>query len=279
MPAALTLSALRAHDPHGGRGPSHAQRWRCPFCGGRERALSLNEPQGLWKCWRGSCGLSGRLGDLPRFDAREVERRRQEVEREREAHRRKLFASARLHRLRGTLGAAYLARRGIPLHIAQRAGVVWCPWFLGHPAVVFRVRDGAGRVVALQGRYLHTDDPDEKCRSMGDISAGMFETPGAWDGDITLCEGPLDALSLACMGRPALASCGTSLPVWLPEAVAGRMVWLATDNDPMPNPKTGRFAGDEIAERWGAMLEGHAARVERLRPTRGKDWNDEWLCA
>lgn len=268
MPAqALTLASLRAHDPHGGRGSSCNQRWKCPLCGSSERALSVNELEGVYRCWRGSCGAHGRLGDAARFDAREMEQRRREAESLEAGRKRRLWASVRLHGLRGTEGVKYLEGRGIDAGTAARAGVAWCEWFLGHPAVVFRIRDVSGRVVALQGRYLHTDDQGDKCRSIGDISRGVFCTAGAWDGDIVLCEAPIDALSLACMGCPAMATCGTRLPDWMPQATVGRVVRIATDADE---------AGDEAAWKWAVLLRPYAAQVRRTRPTRGKDWNEEW---
>jgi DNA primase len=75
----------------------------------------------------------------------------------------------------------------------------------------------------------------------------------------------MDALSLEEMGYPAMATFGTQLPKWINRLTWWRRVAIATDAD---------AAGDGAAERWAREIQCRG--VQRLRPERGKDWND-WL--
>jgi hypothetical protein len=69
--------------------------------------------------------------------------------------------------------------------------------------------------------------------SVGAISRGLFATPDAWESDLVgLCEAPIDALSLAQSGLPALALAGTqNRPAFLATLLAGRAVVLSLDAD------------------------------------------------
>gem|GEM_PF-3488361 len=107
----------------------------------------------------------------------------------------------------------------------------------GHgPAVVFQFQNPAGTVVAAQGRYLDPpvfDGKAMKMWSVGAIGEGVFWTPGARESNVVgICEAPIDALSLAACGLPAIAMGGTqNQPPFLAEMLAGRKVVLALDND------------------------------------------------
>jgi hypothetical protein len=77
---------------------------------------------------------------------------------------------------------------------------------------VFACQTAAGRVVALQGRFLAPSAGVPKAMSIGAISAGVFATRGALEADaVAIGEAPLDALSLAACGVPALALFGCAL--------------------------------------------------------------------
>ena len=95
----------------------------------------------------------------------------------------------------------------------------------------------------------------------------MFATPGARSttGRLVITEAPIDALSLAVAGVPAIALGGTSWPDWLPSACALRPVVLALDADK---------AGDDGCTRLTGALQAYGATIERWRPSGGKDWND-----
>lgn len=82
---------------------------------------------------------------------------------------------------------------------------------------------------------------------------------------LIVAEAPLDALSLAEAGYPAVALCGTDEPAWLHRICAFRRVLLAFDADE---------AGDRAGERLAPLLSSFGAKCERLRPEGGKDWNE-----
>jgi len=168
--------------------------------------------------------------------------------------------------LAGTLGERYLAKRGIPLAVAARAVVRYSCDFYGRPAVLFPVVDRVGKTVAVQGRYIDGRD-DPKVRTAGQKTLGVFAAVNAVNGALAICEAPIDALSLAACGLPAIAVLGTTWPQWLPVVMAFRRVFLATDAD---------RAGDEAAAALIAQLSSLGARCERLR-SESKDWNEELL--
>jgi hypothetical protein len=189
----------------------------------------------------------------------------------------------------GSPAAAYLAERGIPLAVGLAAQAKYHPDFLGHPAVVFAVRDAAERLVAIHGRYLEPH-VQPKARSLGPISAGAVAVPlagagprltgvspgvldptqvppepGAWATDpLILVEAPIDALSLATAGWAAVAVLGCNLPDWLPPRLAFRHILIGTDAD---------AAGDKAAAEWTRALRPFGVRVDRFRPEGAVDWN------
>jgi hypothetical protein len=194
-----------------------------------------------------------------------------------------------LEPLTGSPAADYLLSRGIPESLAEAARVKYHPtWGRGvtktkngglravsgmGPCVVFPFYGSDDKPVAASGRAIS----GKEHRTYGPKSAGVFATPGALDADpVAVCEAPIDALSLAAAGLPALAVAGCSnLPPWLVKRLAkpaestpagcSRTVYLAHDNDP---------AGEKAAERIGANLP--LIRGVRLCPN-GKDWNADLL--
>jgi len=170
--------------------------------------------------------------------------------------------------LLGTPGADYMASRGICLGHCDAAGVRFDPDWFGRPAVVFPVHNRAGQEVAAQGRYIDGRG-GLKTYTRGPKSLGVFATAGAWDaGALTITEAPIDALSLAVCGFPAIAILGSSYPDWLPKACAFRRVNAAFDADE---------TGDGTTIRLIAEVEPYGADAGRLRPTDSKDWNEENL--
>ena len=169
--------------------------------------------------------------------------------------------------LAGTPGQAYLARRGIPLETAHESGVRWSPRYHKSPAVVFPVRDRTGALVAVQGRRI-SETARPKAVTEGRKTMGAFATLGALAADpAVIVEGPIDALSLALVGVPAVATLGSDLPEWLAWHCSGRRVLVASDADTV---------GEAAAARWIAALVSAGAECARLRPD-GRDWN-EMLC-
>jgi hypothetical protein len=190
----------------------------------------------------------------------------------------------------GGPACGYLEHRGISHVLAHAAGVRFCPNWHGHPAIVFPVyqfpAQGRARcLVAAQGRFIDADGLGQpktrtstsagrtnasqsipKVISAGPISQGVFATPGAWDASVVvLTEAPLDALSLAACGIPALALCGKDLRPWLLPRLAFRPVLLALDAD---------AAGDAAAEKAAILLSPYGGQIIRLRPRGAKDWNE-----
>lgn len=189
--------------------------------------------------------------------------------------------------LAGSIGEKYLKKRGLadaaPLlqgvsqpqdeghsRVLWIGDVAFCPRFYGHPALVFALRDFHGAIVSLHGRYIEHNQP--KSRTVGLKKYAAWASPNAWNTNyvpaIILTEAPLDALSLAVAGFPAVALCGTSAPEWLHRRCAFASVILAFDADE---------AGDAMSLKLQAQLTCFGARCARLRPQGGKDWN-EVLC-
>lgn len=164
--------------------------------------------------------------------------------------------------LSGTPGGLYVARRGIPVSVADAADVLFDTDFGGRPAVLAALRDREDKPVSVHGRYLHTVRGQNKMLTVG-RGGGLISVRGGWRAEpLILVEGLFDALSLATCGWASVATIGRWAP-WLPEVSAGRTVWLAFD--------AGR-PGEADAARYAARL--RESDVRRLPPpTRCKDWN------
>jgi hypothetical protein len=284
-PPALSLAALDAYDPRPA-GAGAERRYCCPLegCRGKpvdrqHQSLCVNVDSGLWVCNR--CTARGKLTERWTQERRSV----QQIRRARARARFALTperppgtaASApllpglleRCRPLPGTPGQRYLVDRGIGLGVAVPARVAFCPDVYGRPAVVFPLHGRAGVVVAVNAR--HTDGRDDpKTHSVGDRSLGVFATANALAAALPLAvvEGPMDALSLAACGVPAVAIVCTRAPHWLRTAAAFRRVLVGLDAD---------TEGDKAAAVLRDELAPFAASVERLRPPVGKDWNDALL--
>ena len=161
-----------------------------------------------------------------------------------------------------TPGQGYVERRGVPLNVAEAAGVRFDADFGGRPAVVVALRDSRGNLASLHGRYLDTRRGQNKMLTVGP-GGGAASLLGGWHAEpLIVVEGLFDALSLAVCGWASIATIGRWVP-WLPAVSAGRTAWLAFDN--------GR-PGDAEARRYTERLTESCVR--RLPPpTRCKDWN------
>lgn len=296
-----TRADFEAHDPDA-RTRGNETRFLCPFptCAGHQnprthRTLCYNEQTGFWHCHR--CDARGQ--DPAKWKPQAAssgfvshrERDRQKM--------RRFFAVpdaivapppseatplpedwrtclGTLGPLAHTPGAAYLEGRGLPADFCARAGVKFAPDYYadkatgkpGRAAVVFPLRGENGRSVAAQGRHLAPDVKPKALTTRGGTNGGLFVTPGALDAPVlVIVEAPIDALTLAFCGLPAVATCGASnFPDRLKHHALGRVVVLAHDSDP---------AGDKATATITARLALAAPRlVVRLRPDRAKDWND-----
>jgi hypothetical protein len=184
---------------------------------------------------------------------------------------------------------AYLATRGLSspdaLALLTASGVRFAPDFgrreatetvkasSGTASVVFPLRDAKGKLIAAQGRFLKPWSSGQKFHTLGDKLSGVFATHGAMEimqkgGPVAIVEAPLDAVTLALAGVPALALCGCNgLPEWLQRKACGRHWLIAFDNDE-------NGAGDRAAEKIGEALRTLGGHVQRLKPTEAKDWNE-----
>ena len=187
-----------------------------------------------------------------------------------------------------TPGAAYLSGRGVPLDVASLAGVRFSRDWFGRASVIFPIRGQSGELIAAQGRRIEpTAKGKPNALTTGPKSRGVFVAP-AFIGDpanggrvwrpldangpgVFICEAPIDALSLAACGFPAVALCGingdaTTGPAWLQLACGLKSVYLAFDADD---------AGDSAARAMSSLLGTYGARCATLRPDDGaKDWNE-----
>ena len=294
----LSLSELHTRDPQHKQNRTECD-CACPFCsngkrpGPTNRTLSYNTKSGAWICHR--CHEKGILTDFQ--DAMETTRPQR-------AHRQlnRLFSLpesktelaadvesgdwkaviASLQPLAMTPGAAYLAGRGIPLDVAQRSRVKYHPSLYGRPAVIFPIYDTQGNLTACNGRYIDNKVDSGGNRELsgrtvnrfeGGLKRGVFTTPGALEAKApVITEAPIDALSLAAAGVPAMALCGVTVREWMAARLAWKTVYLAFDNDPVN--AQGKKPGEEAFHAWEAVLLPFGAHVERLRPSGVKDWND-----
>ncbi|WP_431104610.1 DUF7146 domain-containing protein [Roseateles noduli] len=167
---------------------------------------------------------------------------------------------ARALPLAGTPGKAYVERRGIPLAVADAAGLRFDPDWAGRPAVLVALHDHAGLMVSVHGRYLDTQRGQDKMLTIGP-GGGVVAIGDGWRGEpLILVEGVFDALSLAVCGCSGVATIGRWAP-WLPEVCADRLAWLG-------------FDGNRPGEREAAAYARRLPRVRRLPPpARCKDWN------
>jgi len=317
----LSLEELDAFDPHAPQGARRRFCCPLCGQGkpkdSAHRCLSVESATGLWKCFR--CEASGQLREqwagkigqgrvleqafglrcafalsapltkvaesLPPLASSELPVQVASSPSPREPNA--LSAALRgLQPLGGNRGETYLRERGLPLEVCQNAKVKWTPSWLGRPAVIFPVYDDWGALVAAQGRY--TDGRENpKARTLGSKKGGVFLSGGFWEqirkgAPVIITEAPIDALSLAACGFPALALCGKSgWPNWLPIKCAFKEVILAFDGD---------AAGEDGAAKLLPVLESLGAKVRRVAPQGAKDWNEmlarrgahqmeEWLCA
>ena len=169
---------------------------------------------------------------------------------------------ARAGPLPGTPGQAYVERRGVPLHVAEAAGLRFDADWGGRAAVLVPMRDQDGALTAVHGRYLQTVRGQLKMLTVG-AGGGVVDVLNGWrDEPLILVEGAFDALSLAVCGWSSVATLGRWAP-WLAQTTARRVVWLGFDaNRP----------GEHEAARYVKWLP--EATVHRLLPPpRCKDWS------
>jgi hypothetical protein len=256
----LSLAELESFDR---KAPGHSRnrrRFCCPICGDAKpmdashRCLSVDTMTGGYRCFR--CCATGKLREyLGGAGETRIFTHTGPTKEPTDDKWKRWWALAQP--IADSDGEDYLQQRGAPPGAAIAAGVRYGHWFHdGKPfdAVIFPIKDAKGRLIAAQARSIQGDIKNTR----GPRSLGVFFTTPGRSRRLAIVEGPIDALVLAACGLPAVALLGTSWPSWLPGALAGRDVAIATDADE---------AGDKCAREFGAMLFSW-----RLRPQGGKDW-------
>jgi hypothetical protein len=266
----------------------HERRFCCPLCGDAKprddahRSLCVNSTTGAYFCHR--CGEKGVVKEKrgepvfipkPRRAAAALSRAFK-VEFTSEPVTKDENAAGGIYNeiyaeslpLKDTAGERYLNSRGIPIELAEAAGVRFSTNFYKRPAVIFPIYNRAGNLVAINGRFVDGREAEGKLKTQtaGKKSAGLFVTPGALEAEIVaVCESPIDALSLHLCGLPSVALIGTSAPEWISPALAFKKVAGALDADQ---------AGDEASAPLMVVLRSRGASSVILKPVGGKDWNE-----
>ena len=238
----LTDTELAACKPVAGEG-GHILRALCPYHGSdHQRSLRVQLSSGRFVCF--ACGAWGYL--------EEARQRWREEQQRQAALRRPSTPLRRLPRpqqvapapprplgsrppaparpdlaahlvmfqaaLPGSRGDTYLRQRGIPLELAQRAGVGYAaPGTWPHPArdwkggrVVFPHTTPDGRLVNLYGRAVGTMEQVPKAKRHDHLPGekGYFNAVAlqAGAGPLWVCEGAFDALALLAAGVPRVVA-------------------------------------------------------------------------
>jgi hypothetical protein len=266
----LSLAELESFDHRAPGGNRNRRRFCCPHCGDNKpmdashRCLSVDTTTGGYRCWR--CDAKGKLREYCGGASQtRIFVHIPPAKEETGDYWKPWLAFARP--IRDTPGADYLRRRGVPVDVAEAAGVKFGTWRQPgdhksklFDAVIFPIRNNTGKLIAAQARAIAGDFKNTR----GPKSQGVFFTTPGRSERLAITEAPIDALVLAACGLPAIALLGTTWPAWLPGALTGRNVALAMDADE---------AGDDCARKLGALLYSW-----RFRPTAAKDWAElaEW---
>lgn len=293
---AIARADVEAHDTRAEWRDNARIRTLCPFpaCAGytgpEHRSLSIDTATGLYKCHR--CKAAGKLRDYwEERPATSPARRKQAAalravtapppaapvvnpDKAPPPEAQAKYAAA----FPDSPAETYLEGRGIPAGVAQAHGcgfAVWKEWQPGddgrlecvgeYPRATFPVRTLDGALVAIQGRAVGecpASVPSKKTR--GELKPGVFNPDALRTAAPIITEAPIDALSLAVCGYPAVALMGTTVRPWLSSAFPlGCTVYLGTDADD---------AGDKAAGELNRVI--RLSRCERLRPPEPwKDWN------
>lgn len=275
----------------------------CAFHQEKSASMRLNDARGTYHCF--GCGASGDIvqlvmhlqgldfmgamrwlgaADLPDVDPADRIRAAEEDA----AQRAQAVADARLMWDRcvdpaGTPAETYLRHcRGVTMDLppAVRFGVVPTSrdehgqWKRPYPALVLSVIDNAGDVVGLQRVFLRDDGRDKRWGKKSKLSLGRprgaaVRLQAGISGEVVMCEGPEDGLSLA-QGLPdctVWVALGTAM---MPEIVMPpslRAITIAGQND-----AAGRAAVEAARVRF--VEQGIAVRL--MYPDAAfKDWNDQ----
>lgn len=177
----------------------------------------------------------------------------------------------------GTPAETYLRWRGITIDAPLSLRYAALPYGRGGkaiPCLVCCVSSPEGPLQGIQRIFLAPDgrgkaDVPAPKLSLGKVSGGAIRLAALDGGELVVCEGPEDGLSLLqVLGRPVWVAAGASmLPAMrIPDTV--RMVAIGGDGD-----EPGRVAARKAAEAFARR--GVTARV--FFPAAGKDFNQELM--
>ena len=284
----LSLEELERFDSHPStRGKNH--RYCCPLCGHdkpidkNHQTLSLDSVSGAWHCFR--CHAKGLLIEHHTKKANKPKRTpyqmkgsitpktamktakttvKTTVDPEELAKFDQLLTQC--VSIKGTPAESYLRGRGItfipdelcyhpnPLVIGPSVGFPLAGKDKVHAGFMFRAIEKKEFRIRKNPRYQ--------------ASGQVFVTLDALNAPrIAIVEAPIDALSLATCGIPAIATIGTSFPDWLTKEIGpNKVIYFGYDNDD---------AGEKGVKAVDPKKLGEVGTPTRLRPPKGcKDWND-----
>ena len=275
----------------------------CPFHREKTPSFEVNDAKGAFYCH--GCAVSGdhftvlqRLDGLSFRDAYEAltndtfpivaQADRAKALEEDRAARAEAIADARLlwdrcGDPRGTPAEHYLAEaRGITMNLppAVRFGLVPTSrdedgnWKRPYPALVLSVTDGGGEIVGLQRVFLRDDGTDKRWGKRSKLSLGRprgaaVRLQAGSSGEVVICEGPEDGLSLAqeMPSHSIWVALGTAMMPEIQYPPSLRLVTIAGQND---------APGRAAVEAARAKLVERGIAVRLIYPdVRFKDWNDE----
>jgi Toprim-like len=278
----LSLAILEDFDPTAPSGQEERRFW-CPICHGSHkrdaahRCLSANINTGTWFCHR--CKGQGLLIEFrphkptnykPPTQLTPVAIETKPTPKSYDYQRIEAYLQPTI----GSPAADYLANsRAIPLEaLASFPNVRYMPKVNELPphhkyiseSVAFLLCDPDENPVGIQLRSI---DGNAKPIYKATDAPHIFATPGALQAhNPIITEAPIDALTLAIAGYPAIATCGTNFPEALAQKFKGKKVILAQDADE---------AGDKAVTEITKILESNdVTKRGRLRPAGAKDWNE-----
>jgi hypothetical protein len=287
----LTEAELAECKPTQGEG-GRSIRAFCPFHGSdKQRSLRVDAATGRFNCF--ACGAWGYMEEARKRWAADRQGSNPDKSRENEplsAEKEAAPTPARMDlpmllagyqaALSGSWGAKYLARRKIPLEVAQRYGVGYAAagkwpgrsWKWGR--LVFPHTEPGGQVVNLYGRAVGTNANTPKALRHDHLSGvkGLFNARAlqGGEGPLFVCEGAFDAMSLIAAGYPrAVAIFGVNGWRWNWARDIERIVF-AMDAD------TAGEAWRDLA--YQAVLRGKQVAYVSTDAYGGhKDVNDAWV--
>jgi hypothetical protein len=285
----LSLRELEEFDPK-----YKNNRFCCPLCGNsksiesKHRSLWVDKSTGVWFCHR--CDNKGLLLEWHKEHLSSNNTSSTYKHSSNYSHQPKPIDEKKLARVREEYrgftnsfsyspGQHYLLSRGIEPELALASGCgfgYWKHWFEDEKGKYFFVKDKrvcfpihnqSNEVVAMSARAISGDCLEPTHTVRGYKSHGVFSTPGALEiNTLIVVEAPIDALSLAMAGFPAIATVGTSWPDWLVEIASKKsLILIGFDNDAPGNAASLKFT-DQLSNTSTSI------KAKRILPSR-KDWN------